>query len=386
MTDPRRRGTGRRILAAALALASGLALAPSARSTGLTMATEPVPALPSAPVAPPPAAIQQVAPSVPLTAAPEHRRTPDQTFLTFPEWFLVHSPAEYAGYLSTGAPPSAFPLFAHIAQFWQGYAAINHEILGKYPFNGGYHLMIVVIGTSTTVEYTLKGLYEHTIGRLAEATTSGPDRVPEERFAAAYAQRYVDFIRIDPWYLFDFGAELHTLWSDAPVSGPNLFRRWERRFLLTTELLVKDGYARAIRFATHSLYESPKLVTAVVLSAAPPPDPVAHPDVVVLQSNGTAVLATVPRYEAFTTYARWLAARRIDFREIAGNDGEVLVSLLVPNDWTPGPAARLLFEQPVITVPGTKRAVVAVRIARLGALLRDVDRPPGIRVEHIYDF
>jgi hypothetical protein len=359
----------RRLLLAGL-LATAAALAQAA---GLKMATEPM-------AAPAPA----VAPAGPLTAPPEHRRTADQTFLTFPEWFLVHSPAEYAHYLAGGQPVSAFPLFAHIAQFWQGYAAVDREV-ARFPFNGGYHLMICVIGTSTTVEYALKGVYEHTIGRLAQATVAGREQVPEERFAAAYAQRYVDFIRVDPWYLFDFGAELKTLWSDVPLSGPNLVRRWERRFLLTTELLIKSGYARAITWATHSLYDAPRPVTAVVL-VGPLPRDAAHPDMAVLQSDGLAVLATLPRYEGFTTYARWLADAQVDFREIAGNDGEVLASLLVPAGWQPGADARVLFVQPVITVPGRQRAVLAVPIARLGALLREVDRQPALQVEHVYDF
>jgi hypothetical protein len=354
----------------AWALACALGLGALAQATGLRMATDPTAGTPAGPG--------------PLTAPPEHRRPPDQTFLTFPEWFLVHSPAEYANYLASGAPPSAFPLFAHIAQFWQGYAAVTHEVR-RFPFNGGYHLMICVIGTSTTVEYTLKGLYEHTIGRLAQATVSGGEAVPEERFAAAYAQRYVDFIRVDPWYLYDFGAELKALWSDVPSSGPNLARRWERRFLLTTELLVKSGYGRLIKLGTQSIYDAPRPVTAVVLTAPPPRD-AAHPDLVVLQTAGAQVLATIPRYEGFTTYARWLAANHADFREIAGNDGDVLVSLLVAAAWQPGPGARVLFEQPMLTMPGRKRSVLALPIAQLGELLRSVDRQPGLQLEHIYDF
>ena len=373
------RRAGPHAWALALVFASTLGLAAATQGADLKMATEPMAAAPAAaaPVAP--------VSSGPLTAPPEHRRPPDQTFLTFPEWFLVHSPAEYAHYLASGAPVSAFPLFAHIAQFWQGYAAVTHEV-SRYPFNGGYHLMICVIGTSTTVEYALKGVYEHTIGRLAQATRSGDEQVPEERFAAGYAQRYVDFIRVDPWYLFDFGAELKTLWSDVPVSGPNLIRRWERRFLLTTELLVKSGYGKLITWATHSLYDAPRPVTAVVLTAMPPRDVAAHPDVVVLQTSGPQVLATIPRYEGFTAYARWLADAHVDFREIAGNDGEVLVSLLVPVAWQPDAGARVLFEQPVLTVPGRKRSVVAVPIAALGGLLRSVDRQPALQVEHVYDF
>ena len=359
----------------ALALAAGCALAcAGVRGADLKLATEP-----TAGVAPAAAA------SGPLTAPPEHRRSPDQTFLTFPEWFLVHSPAEYAHYLGRGDRVSAFPLFAHVGQFWQAYGAVTHEV-SRLPFNGGYHLMIGVIGTSTTVEYSLKGVYEHTIGRLAEATVTGHEPVPEERFAAAYAQRYVDFIRVDPWYLFDFGTELKTLWSDVPTHGPNLIRRWERRFLLTTELLVKSGYGKLIKLGTRSIYDAPRPVTAVVLTSPLPHDPAGHPELVVLQAAGRETLATIPRYEGFTTYARWLADNRVDFRQIAGNDGEVLVSLQVPVGWRPSPGQRLLFEQPILTVPGRQRSVLALPIAQLGALLRDVDRQPALQVEHVYDF
>jgi len=376
---------GARRVARALACAWALAGAPHAGGAGLTLATEPIPTPPPASM-PTRAGARAPATTAPLTAPDEDRRTPDQTFLTFPEWFLVHSPAEYARYLAGGAPPSAFPLFAHVGQFWRGYAAVNHEVLGRFPFNGGYHLMIGVIGTSTTVEYTLKGVYEHTIGRLAEATVTGDAPVPEERFAAAWAQRYVDFIRVDPWYRFDFGAELASLWQGAPFSGPNLIRRWERRFALTTELLVKAGYAHLIKLATQGIYDAPKPVTAVVIDAMPKTDLATHPDFVALQTNGEAVLATLPRYEAFTAYARWLADQRIDFREIAGNDGEILASVLAPAGWQAGPDARVLFEQPVITQAGRKRTVLAVPVARLGAWLRGVDRRPELQVEHLYDY
>jgi hypothetical protein len=319
----------------------------------------------------------------------EHRRTPDQTFLTFPEWYLVHSPAEYAAYLGRGGTPSAFPLFAHIGQFWQAYGAVSHEI-EAYPFNGGYHLMVMVIGTSTTVEYGLKGLYEHTVGRLAEATTSGLVAVPEERFAAAFAQSYVDFIRIDPWYKFDFWSQLKTLWAEVPTHGPNLLRRWERRFALSSELLAKEAYARLIKLGTQSLYDAPKPVTAVVLNREPTVDATAYPDYSRLpQTDATrGVLATVPRYEAFTTYSRWLAAQGIDFREIAGNSGDVVVSLLLPADWKGVDATwRPLFTQPILTRPGTQRVTLATPVAQLGALLRQVELQQGpSAIEHVYDF
>ncbi|HEY4079527.1 MAG TPA: hypothetical protein VGM81_02430 [Burkholderiaceae bacterium] len=321
----------------------------------------------------------------PITTPVEHRRTPDQTFLTFPEWYLVHSPAEYAAYLHTTPYPSGFPFFAHIGQFWQGYAAVTKEI-ERYPFNGGYHLMVMVIGVSTTVEYTLKGLYEHTLGRLTEASKSR-QQVPEEVFAARYAQAYVDFIRVDPWYKFDFRSQLRELWKDVPLSGPDLTRRWERRYLLSSELLVKEGYARLIKLGTQSIYDAPKPVTAVVLSKAPVLDPAHFGDYAALapaRGDGS-VLATIPRYEGFSSYSRWLAGQGIDFKEIAGNDGEVLVSEWVPLNRRPD-GVRLLFEQPILTQANRKRIVFAVPIARLSTELRRAQSDPVTLVEHVYDF
>jgi hypothetical protein len=320
-------------------------------------------------------------------APPEHRRGPDQTFLTFPEWYLVHSPAEYAAYLGSGAAPSRFPLFSHIGQFWQGYRAVARESV-QYPFNGGYHTMVMVIGTSTTVEYGLKGLYEHTVGRLAEATRRSAGPLPEERFAADYAQAYVDFIRVDPWYKFDFATRLKALWTEVPLGGPDVLRRWERRFALTSELLAKEGYARLIKLGTQSLYDAPKPVTAVVLSAEPAAGRETHPDYMRLASvadaNG-AVLATIPRYEAFTAYMRWLAAQGIEVSEIAGNRGDIVVSLLVPDGWQSlGGSTRTMFEQPILTQPGRKRVVLALPVAGLSSLMRaENDR---VRIEHVYDY
>jgi hypothetical protein len=337
----------------------------------------------AAPAAEPPPATT-AARATALTAV-EDRRTPDQTFLTFPEWYLVHSPAEYARYLSRSEPASAFPLFAHIGQFWQGYAGVNREA-SRYPFNAGYHLMVMVIGSSTTVEYALKGVYEHTVGRLAEATVTGDAPIPEERLHADYAQAYVDFIRLEPWYKFDFVAPLRRLWSELPLSGANLIRRWERRFVLTTELLVKEGYARLIKLGTQSVYDAPKPTTAVVLDKAPEPD-ATYPDFRTVAGTGADVIATVPRYAPFTAYSRWLAAQGVEFREIAGNDGEILVSVLVPSGWMTSAPARTLFEQPILTKPGHKRVVLAVRVPQLSALLRSFgEKRGGVVVEHIYDF
>jgi hypothetical protein len=160
--------------------------------------------------------------------APDQRRGVEQTFLTFPEWFLVHSPAEYATYTAMH-PPHGFPFIGHTRQIWSSYASVTREQLhDHYPLNPGYHVMIGVIAGSTTAEYALRWAYENTIGRLSWALSDG--LTDEDKYGAAAAQEYVDFIRKEPWYLFDFSARLKGLWSGTPASGPSLVRKWERRY------------------------------------------------------------------------------------------------------------------------------------------------------------
>ena len=322
--------------------------------------------------------------AAPIITPSEHRRGEDQTFLTFPEWYLVHSPAELATYLNADRAPSEFPWGGHIGQFWQGYRAVTHETR-DYPFNGGYHVMISVIGSSTTVEYGLRAAYESTVGRLAEATSDGIPTA-EEHFGARVAQAYVDFIRIDPWYLFDFITPLRTLWSDTPAFADNLLRKWERRFALSTEYIVKAGYAWLIKLGTQSVYETAKPLTAVVLDRTPSPLAANLPELKRLDGGGDAVLMTVPRYRAFMAYAQALAAQDITFREIAGNRGVIAASVIERSESAPSAAPlRSLFVQPILTQRGWERRVIALPVAELSAQLRRW-RAADVQVEHLYDY
>lgn len=315
---------------------------------------------------------------------PEHVRSIEQTFLTYPEWFLVFSPAEYARYIAK-QPPSMFPYFGHVGQFWEGYKAVFDETRANgYGLNPGYHLMVMVIGTSTSVEYALKSAYESLIGRLGEAASNGP--TPEDRYAAEVAQDYVDFIRVLPWYEYNFWGKLKGLWRETPSTGPDMLRKWERRFSLTTEYGIKALYGQLIKVATQSIYDTPLLVTAVLVDPAPSADPKLPQVKVLKQLPDGGALITVPRYEAFMVYAQGLAQQGLEFREIAGNRSIILVSLIGPDRWTPNTGvAKQLFEQPILTEPGRKRVVATAHVTALGKALREWSAS-GVTVEHIFDY
>lgn len=316
---------------------------------------------------------------------PEHRRGEEQTFLTFPEWFLVYSPEEYAAFVRD-RPPSDFPFLGHVGQLWSSYLSVLRFTRGRYPPNLGYHAMILVIGVSTTLEYSLRAGYEGLLGRLT-ALSARHGMTAEDRFGARAAADYVDFLRERPWYEFDFLARLRGLWTATPALGPDMLRKWERRYALTTEYAAKALYGRLIGGGTRSTYERPILVTAAWIDRLPPGLEAELPELRVLARRGDgSALVTLPRYAPFTAAAATLAARGVTFREIAGNHGLVLVSALGPAGGAP-PAAGVtrLFSQPILTRPGRERVALATPVGSLAALLRALPAA-GYELEHVYDY
>jgi hypothetical protein len=319
-----------------------------------------------------------------LLSTPEaQRRDESQTFLTFPEWFLVYSPAEYAAFVQH-SPPSDFPFFGHLRQFWSSYRKV-YEATRDRPLNTEYHVMIVVIGVSTTVEYALRSAYENVFGRLSELTAPY-GTTPEDRLAARVAQDYVDFIRDRPWYEFDFVTPLRELWAQ-PALGSGMVRKWERRYALTTEYAVKAGYAWLLGRGTAATYGAETPTTAVHVDRLPDGVEGRLPRMVVLERLGDgSALVTLPRYDDFKDHAATLAAEGVTFVEIAGNRGVILLSAVVPAGWSsPVAESRVLFTQPLLTQPGRQRVALVVPVARLAETLR-VLAQGGLELEHVYDY
>lgn len=320
---------------------------------------------------------------VPLAA----RRDTEQTLLTFPEWYLVHSPAQYARIVRQ-APAHVFPFIEQIGQLWSSYRIVTEaQIDGRYPLNPGYHVMIMVIATSTTIEYALRSIYENTLGRVSWLLDGGR-LTDEDRYGAKVAQEYVDFIRQEPWYLFDFRARLVHLWTDVPPWGPGLARKWERRYALTTEYALKAAYGKLIEKATRAAYTPALMTTDVVVDGLPegwaPPE-----RVTVLQrfTDGRALLA-LPRYFDFRIAATALARQGVTIEEIAGNGASAPILVTVwAGDRTKLPAddVRVLFEQPLTLPAATRRVALLMPVGRLSAFLAQAPAM-ALTVEHVYDY
>ena len=289
-------------------------------------------------------------------------RPADQTFLTFPEWYLVFSPEEQANYFMQHTA-TTFPFMSHTAQIWQSYKIVNDQIKDNFPTNTGYHFMIWVIGSSASVEYSIKALYETIFGRI---TDTYEVKTEEDKFNAKFTQDYVHFIKDKPWYEFDFNSRLKSLWTSTYFFGDNFFRKIERKYILTSELAVKYGYGKLISLGTKTVYDEALPITAVVLE----------------NDN----LQFLPRYDKFANAITSLAKNGHSFKEIAGNNSAILLTVLVPNsDKTNFENTQTVFTQPIASNLTMKRIALAIPVSSLSKLLFQLSKEK-IKIEHVFDF
>lgn len=338
------------------------------------------------------AAVERPAPKTPAVAeggpaAGAYARPEEQTYLTLPEWYIVYSADEYAAFIST-RPPSEFPYFSAVGQFWRAYFDVCTATQDRYPFNSGTHLMLAVIGTSFTAENIIKGAYENTVGRASEWSSNGPP-TSEEQFAQQVAAEYGAFLHTTPWYMFPFWDRLGRLWQ-GNLSGPNMVRKVERRLALTLEYAVKAGYGWAMKQATESVYAPEDLIIWARVSELPDDLAQREPTVRIVQAtDGKLPLFGLPRYEAFTQMLPRLVSQGVRFSEIAGND-EIMLTVLAPSVWTyNGSDATTLFSLPILTEPGRTRFALKAPVASLHTVIESLMQLPasdGVTVEHIYDY
>src|ERR1044072_1621473 len=184
------------------------------------------------------------APVLPAITEPGSRGKLDNTYFTFPEWYIVYSFEDFGRFLDRGSE-SGFAYGSHIAGFWRSFCTINRAVAPATESRFETKLMIYVIGISYSVEYAIKGLYENTIGRITE-WIRGETRTPQDEYARAVLQDYAAFLYTVPWYKYPFGEKLSGLFAIKQPTRSWL-RTLERDFSLGTEYLIKIGYAWVIQ-------------------------------------------------------------------------------------------------------------------------------------------
>jgi hypothetical protein len=309
----------------------------------------------------------------------DDRRNLVDTYLTYPEWSIVHAYEDFAG-VARQRGESAFRYGDSILGYWRSLCSLSAIASAKGEVTGDMKTMLYVIGISFTGEMGVKGLYEKTVGKVTE-WIRGAKPTPEDVFAHKVADDYAAFLRQTPWYEFPFGKTLKQFWRETSWSTPSFIRSFERRIALSMEYGVKAGYAWLI--AQGAALTPAKLTIRSVIAGA---DSLPGTDMKIVETrtDGTAVVET-PRYRAFTQILLALMERNRKIVEIAGND-EILVTVLT-KDGAPFATggARELVVVPVQARPGFTRRGYSVRLENLPAFVLAL-RQAGGEFEHAYDY
>lgn len=318
----------------------------------------------------------------PSELPPADRRTEVNSYLTYPEWSIVHAYEDLAAIMRRGSE-SDYDYFGAIRRYWSSLCSISRMASSRGEIASDYKVMLHVIGLSFAAEMGIKGLYEKTIGRLT-ALIRGRAPTPEDAFAQVVADDYAAFLRQVPWYEYAFVGKLRQFWEETPLVGGNIVRKVERRIALSLEWGSKALYAKAIGLGAAAA-PAPLRIRSIVrgLDAS---DLAADARItqVGTTSTGDAIIET-DRYRTLTEILAGLATRGRSFVEIAGNRN-ILVTVLAPPDTAvPAELAHVLFEVPSGMRPAWRRLALDVRIDRLAELMRAL-RTTSIELEHVYDY
>jgi hypothetical protein len=311
------------------------------------------------------------------------RRPEADSFLTYPEWYIVYASQDYARFLANNTA-SGFRYFASAFGFWTSYCEMNRYVAARYPFSKEAHLTNYVIGISHSAEFILRGIYENTIGRLTELLGPGT-ATAEEKFAQGYWTDYGNFLNTTPWYEYPYADRQRELWRAVNQDGPGPVRKWERRLALTAEFGMKGAYAKLIGGGTKAAFAPVVPSTVAVVERMPPAILSEFPKVTVLAQSGNTSLVKFPRYTPFTQIAQRMAESSAVFTEIAGNRTVLVTAVMKPGTRIPERSGREIFRTDMLAGDGGSRVGLAVPVEMLLDVVRELRRQ-GQAIEHVYDY
>jgi len=324
------------------------------------------------------------APSTALPAIDEkgYRRKLDNTFFTFPEWYIVYSFEDFGRFLDRGNE-SQFDYLGHIFGFWRSFCTINRAVPATES-RTDVKTMIYIIGVSYSIEYAIKGLYENTIGRVFE-WIRGDKRTPQDDYARAVLQDYAAFLYTIPWYKYPFREKLNGFMAISTPT-PSTARTIERGFALGSEYFIKIGYAALIQKMLDASNDDEPRDIMFVVATLPPEVLAKEPRIKPVRAlNAQWQLVQTPRYKDFSEILLGLLDRGVPIAEIAGNR-EIMITVIAPK------AAALnikdateLFSLDLDAKPGFRRAGLKARIDRLVDINREL-KARGASIEHFYDY
>ena len=304
--------------------------------------------------------------------APKFHRPESRTFMTYPEWNIVHAYEDYAEVIAVGDPHEFGYVYA-VKGFWSALCSLSTASSQYGKIDAPTKQMVYVIGVSFTAEFLLKAAYEETVGRLFTAVR-GDERAALDELSASHAKNYADFLQQVPWYKWRFREDRAELKEKATKA----WRDRERRFSLGVEYSVKAAYADLIARTVSQVGQDELTLRMIIrnvdLAVMEEFDRVA---IMSIRSEGIEI--ETPRYRSLTYLLQNWSKAGADFVEIAGND-DILITVLSQQASMDGAYYSSLRQG-----FGDYRHLAVIKVVDLAETLR-ILQASGQRVEHVYDY
>jgi len=315
-----------------------------------------------------------------------YARAQGDSFLTFPEWYIVHAYSDLAD-VTGQSSESDFDYLASIRGFWSSLCRATRQASTSGPASADQKMTNYIIGFSFTAEMGLQGAYERSIGALTAWTTGG-SKTAEDAFNLALLKEYAAFLYQTPWYRFPFAEKVQLLWHNTPFV-PSI-RAVERRGALSLQYGGRAAYAALIGYMAG--YDPAVLTIRSVVGGVAPAELATIRGVKVIRevtdaTGARGVLVETARYAAFDAFVRELTRHpAASLREIAGNH-RILVTIIAPDGDTKlaAPDGVTIFRLSIQSAPGSKRIGIDMPVR---ALVENVKRfeAANDRFEHAYDY
>ena len=319
-------------------------------------------------------------PSAFVTDDSSYQAAEGDSYLTYPEWYIVHVYRDLAA-VTRQSSESSFDYLSSIFGFWGSLCANTQVAESHGPASFGQRATDYVIGVSFSLEMAVIGGWERTIGALS-LWARGPARTPEDAFALKIADDFAAFLDQTPWYDYPFFPTLQKFWRETPFGEMSLVRSIERRVALTLEYGGKALYAVPIGAMAGAVPAETSIGS--VIKGLDDSDIAADPRIRKIRAFGDgAVLIETPRYQVLTDILVTLAHRGRQVLEIAGSR-HILVTIIGPESWSAPQGGRLLFALPIQSAPGQRRFGLDVGVTQLADFIVATENT-GAKFEHVYD-
>lgn len=313
-----------------------------------------------------------------------YRRAEGDSFMTYPEWNIVHAYADLADVTRQGSE-SGFDYWQAVTGFWSSLCRATSVASAAGGATTDQKITNYIIGFSFTGEMAVQGIYERTLGALT-AWWRGGTKTAEDAYAQRVLDEYAAFLQQTPWYQFPFREKLTAFWCETPFE-PSV-RSIERRGSLSLQYGAKSGYAAVIGYMAG--YSPADLTIRSVVSGLDDSDLAAEPrihrirEVDAIDGRHGALIET-PRYQALTDIIRGLTARQRTVLEIAGNRRILTTVIVDAGKPVEVPGAVEIFSLPIQSKPGSRRIGFDTLVPALTSQIGLVEGRGG-RFEHAYDY